>query len=76
MKRLATLISACLIALTGCTVNMMGAAKYGVGYSSTGEAYVYHEVDGDKQDKTAESKLELDQSILDAIIGSDDPDPE
>ena len=76
MKTLATLISVCLIALTGCSIPLVGGGKLSIGYSSTTEVYVEHTVDGDKEGVEAGAGVEVNQSVLEAIIGSSDPDPE
>lgn len=76
MKKLATLISACLITLAGCSVPLVGGGKLSIGYSSTSEVYVEHTVDSDKEGVEAEAGLKVNQSVLEAIIGSSDPDPE
>jgi hypothetical protein len=38
-----------------------------MGYSSESRIFLFHDVDGDKEDKKAESKLDLD-ALMDLIV--------
>lgn len=79
VKIKATVISLfCLIGLLGCTATLTGGGTIRVGMSNDNFLEVSHTVDGDKEGKVAESQLEIDQTILDAVLPSpaDDPDPE
>jgi hypothetical protein len=63
-------VIAVLIA-SGCTVNLHGAGEAGVGYSSTGKAFTYHTVDGDKEGKESKSNLDL-EALLDLLAKAKD----
>ena len=51
----------------GCVANLAGAGRYGVGYASESTAFFYHEVDGDKNEASARSELDLDP-LLDMLL--------
>lgn len=58
------LVSGCLttVAGTGCTFNMYGEGKAGVGYSSTSEVYAFHKsAEGNKS--KAGSSTELSEPV-------------
>lgn len=68
MKRLLS----CLMCLSfilpvGCNAVLSGAGNVGMGYSSESRIFLFHDVDGDKEDKKAESKLDLD-ALMDLIV--------
>ena len=70
------LVGLALVSLAGCSIPFMGGGKLSIGYSSTTEVYMEHTVDGDKEGVEARAGLEINQSVLEALIGSDEPDPE
>ena len=59
---LLTLASSCLS--TGC-MSLRGAGEMGMGYRSETKVFVYHTVDGDKQNATAESSPNLERAVKD-----------
>lgn len=48
----------CLLG-TGCIVKLRGRGESGVGFTSSTKIFSYHEVDGDKEQKTSEAELDL-----------------
>lgn len=56
MSRLGSLV---LLLLSGCSIPLMGAGEIGVGWTTTQKVYFYHTVDGDKDGKKSEAKLDL-----------------
>lgn len=65
-----TLISSLLMTLAGCPLlsgcmSLQGAGEMGAGYRSETKVFVYHTVDGDKQDATAESSPNLERAVAD-----------
>lgn len=70
----------CVLLAGGCWVPLTGAGQAGIGYSSTSRVFLYHEVDGDKDGKKSEARLEMDPFIQawlgDLTGGSDEPEAE
>ena len=63
------------IATTGCSMTLTGGGELGFGMRNDNFFVLKHTVDGDKEGKEAKSSVEIEKSILEAVLGdSDDPD--
>jgi hypothetical protein len=58
-----------LCTATGCSIPLAGGGEIGIGYRSQSTVLLYSTVDGDKQDATSRASLEVNQSILEAVLG-------
>lgn len=66
LKKFVVSLLICL-ALVSCSISPTGASEAGIGYSSETKMFLYHEVEGDKEGKTAEFKIDVDP-LMDLLL--------
>lgn len=64
--------------ISGCSLLLKGSGEMGIGMRDS-MFVIYHDVDPDKADVSAKSTLEINDSVLEAVLGtitSDEPSDE
>jgi hypothetical protein len=64
-----------LAGMIGCTASLTGGGTVRLGVSNANYLEISHTVDGDKAGKTSEAELEINKTILDAVLPSRSSEP-